>query len=125
MCVCVCVCVLVGWVPLFFVRSLSTLSASVQVFYSVIVLLVHYSFRHYNSVYIGLLFDGTYTVWYFMCGDFTCYVHTSVPCRLDLAELHTQKQSHLNQHISAVKQQKEVSCITTCTYSVHLLWVSP
>lgn len=48
------------------------------------------------------------------------YTHTTVPCRLDLGELHTQKQSHLNQHISAVKQQKEVSCVTT--YSDHLLW---
>lgn len=36
------------------------------------------------------------------------YTHTMVPCRLDLLELHSQKQASLDQHISAVKQQKEV-----------------
>ena len=39
-------------------------------------------------------------------------------CRLDLSELHTQKQTSLDQHISAAREQRQVG--TACSTHIHV-----
>ena len=41
-------------------------------------------------------------------------------CRLDLSELHTQKQSSLDQHISAAREQRQVGTACSSYMYIHI-----